>query len=431
MKTIFLSIFLSINFFQITKQNSCESYSTCISCSFNNHCEWINNECITSTSNRIIKKWYEKIDICMYDKTTINNMNNYCIQDDLTIKSIDYNGNFIPENKELYCFFEIKKKDFENKKIKIDFDSYNIFSNNLLYNEGKNGKIKRYSSITYQFSDRDNLINLKNKYNTIVKNTISIYFRFLILDNSDKTSNKDYDKSLFTLNLKYEKSLENYNKIMITVIIIFSLLTSSLIFLIILFIFPKNQIDNNNNNNSNNNNNNSNNNSNSINISNNIRNNNIIVFFNDNIIINNHHREIINEIEYNRLSRNKKTLERILKTIKYNSIQHDNLYNNVCTICFDNFLPQEEIVVLPCNHVFHSECIKKWLEATLEDPICPNCKFNVINHPIDNNEISSDISQNNNENNINDNLNNNNNNNNNNDNIIIIIIIMIIIIMII
>ena len=389
MKKISFIIFLSINIFQITKQQSCESYKSCISCSLNRNCKWDNNLCINSNSNSIIKIWYEQIDICLKDKTTNENKNNYCIEDDLTIKSLEHNGNYLPENKELYCYFEIKKEGFENKKIKVDFDSYNIFSDNLLYNEGKNGNIKRYVSITYKFEDRENVINVKNKYNTIIKNTYSIYLRFLIFDNSTKTSNKNYNKSLFTLNLKYDNSIDSYNKIMIVVVLIFCLLTLSLIILIILITFPKNQENNNNNSN------------------------------------NNIH-QIVNEEEYNKLIKNKKSLEKILRAIKYKDIKHDSLYNNVCTICFDTFIEEDEILVLPCNHVFHSDCIKKWLEAILEDPICPNCKLSIINYsnnnqilPNNHNENENNNNNDNNNNNNNDNLNTNeneNNNNNNNDN---------------
>ena len=383
MKTISILIFMSINFFQITKQQSCGSYTTCISCSLNRNCKWDNNLCINSDSNSIIKIWYELIDICKNDKTTNDNKNKYCIEGDLTIKSFEKNGNYL---------FEMKKSDFENKKIKVDFDSYNIFSDNLLYNEGKNGNIKRYVSITYKFEDRENVIHLKNQYNTIVKNTYSIYFRVLIFDNSTKTSNKDYNKPLFTLNLKYDNSIDSYNKIMIIVVVIFCLLTLSLIILIILFTFPKSEENNNNNDN------------------------------NNNII-----HQIVNEEEYNKLVKNKKALENILRVIKYKDIKHDSLYNNVCTVCFDNFVEEDEILVLPCNHVFHSDCIKKWLEAILEDPMCPNCKLSIINSQINNGKLSINRNENNNNsehltthdneiNNNNDNNNENNNNNNNNNN---------------
>ena len=67
-----------------------------------------------------------------------------------------------------------------------------------------------------------------------------------------------------------------------------------------------------------------------------------------------------------------------LKYFKYKSIDHEKLFNTTCTICFENFSDNSNIIALSCEHAFHSECIIKWLEATLEQPICPNCKSNVL-----------------------------------------------------
>ena len=43
-----------------------------------------------------------------------------------------------------------------------------------------------------------------------------------------------------------------------------------------------------------------------------------------------------------------------------------------CVICLEDFKDKEHIICLPCIHVFHSECIKSWLER---DNACPTCKF--------------------------------------------------------
>ena len=67
-----------------------------------------------------------------------------------------------------------------------------------------------------------------------------------------------------------------------------------------------------------------------------------------------------------------------LKVLK-NSIYEENLiqkYDNKCTICFEPFiLGKTKISITPCEHIFHMECIKKWIESNGVNPFCPNCKY--------------------------------------------------------
>lgn len=49
--------------------------------------------------------------------------------------------------------------------------------------------------------------------------------------------------------------------------------------------------------------------------------------------------------------------------------------SEVCAICLDNLLEGEFCRVLPgCNHVFHLNCVDKWL---LKSPVCPVCRSSV------------------------------------------------------
>ena len=43
----------------------------------------------------------------------------------------------------------------------------------------------------------------------------------------------------------------------------------------------------------------------------------------------------------------------------------------ICTICLDNITNQLELVMLPCTHVFHSNCISVWFE---KQDFCCVCK---------------------------------------------------------
>ncbi|KNA06353.1 hypothetical protein SOVF_181820 [Spinacia oleracea] len=54
--------------------------------------------------------------------------------------------------------------------------------------------------------------------------------------------------------------------------------------------------------------------------------------------------------------------------------------SEVCAICLDNLLEGEICRVLPsCNHVFHLNCVDKWI---LKSPVCPVCRssIKVLNH---------------------------------------------------
>ena len=48
--------------------------------------------------------------------------------------------------------------------------------------------------------------------------------------------------------------------------------------------------------------------------------------------------------------------------------------NNKCVICLSEFQVGEKESTLPCLHIFHSECIEKWIR---EKKWCPVCKFDI------------------------------------------------------
>ncbi|KAG8383108.1 hypothetical protein BUALT_Bualt05G0150500 [Buddleja alternifolia] len=49
--------------------------------------------------------------------------------------------------------------------------------------------------------------------------------------------------------------------------------------------------------------------------------------------------------------------------------------SGTCSICLEEFFPANggcEVVCMPCKHIFHEDCIKKWLGTS---HYCPVCRF--------------------------------------------------------
>lgn len=92
---------------------------------------------------------------------------------------------------------------------------------------------------------------------------------------------------------------------------------------------------------------------------NNIRNemNNEVISSNETNITNNERERILNRIK----ERKKEKLLSISKKTKYKK----NKYLNVedCRICLDKFIEKDEILILPCLHIFHLKCILHWIES--------------------------------------------------------------------
>ena len=54
-----------------------------------------------------------------------------------------------------------------------------------------------------------------------------------------------------------------------------------------------------------------------------------------------------------------------------------------CVICLNDFEVGEKVMILPCVHMFHSECIRDWFEAK---DTCPICKFKLSPENINSNQ---------------------------------------------
>lgn len=67
-----------------------------------------------------------------------------------------------------------------------------------------------------------------------------------------------------------------------------------------------------------------------------------------------------------------KKMEEILKQMPYKSL---NIFNiTTCMICLESFDENAIVSQFRCKHVYHYECIKKWIEKDYQRSKCPNCK---------------------------------------------------------
>ena len=93
--------------------------------------------------------------------------------------------------------------------------------------------------------------------------------------------------------------------------------------------------------------------------------------------------EMILEEEKKNRHRKKLTEEFLANELKI-EIFNDKLNfndNDICTICFEKFvIGESKVSVTPCLHVFHHECIEKWIKEKITEPHCPNCKFSFIDY---------------------------------------------------
>ena len=61
-----------------------------------------------------------------------------------------------------------------------------------------------------------------------------------------------------------------------------------------------------------------------------------------------------------------------LEIINYNE-NNFNLKNKTCNICLDDFIKNEKIIRLKCDHYYHKKCIYSWLKKHSNK--CPICRF--------------------------------------------------------
>ena len=63
-----------------------------------------------------------------------------------------------------------------------------------------------------------------------------------------------------------------------------------------------------------------------------------------------------------------------LPVTKLNDIEKLSDENKKCTICFEIFNKDDNIIYLPCIHIYHEECIKEWFK---KQNFCPICRLKI------------------------------------------------------
>uniref|UniRef100_A0A3Q7J3D3 RING-type domain-containing protein n=1 Tax=Solanum lycopersicum TaxID=4081 RepID=A0A3Q7J3D3_SOLLC len=52
-----------------------------------------------------------------------------------------------------------------------------------------------------------------------------------------------------------------------------------------------------------------------------------------------------------------------------------SILDDDCVICFEKPGKEREVMCTPCSHMFHEDCIVKWLE---HDNSCPICRQDIL-----------------------------------------------------
>lgn len=71
----------------------------------------------------------------------------------------------------------------------------------------------------------------------------------------------------------------------------------------------------------------------------------------------------------------KKALERLKKKIgRVRFAQSELQEQATCSICVEEFKKHTWVRETPCSHLFHDECLVKWISTKVDEPDCPFCR---------------------------------------------------------
>ena len=64
------------------------------------------------------------------------------------------------------------------------------------------------------------------------------------------------------------------------------------------------------------------------------------------------------------------TDRKFIDTLKPVPYTEGSCVESTCFVCFDEFQEGKDVIILPCRHGFHKECIEPWLQMHSECPCC-------------------------------------------------------------
>ena len=79
------------------------------------------------------------------------------------------------------------------------------------------------------------------------------------------------------------------------------------------------------------------------------------------------------ERERLKMQRKMQKLEMKLHLQKYGAIKGENKQIS-CSICLEEFEETTSVRQTQCNHLFHDQCLIRWIKLKIEQPECPYCK---------------------------------------------------------
>ena len=324
-----------------SSDDNCSQYTDCFSCNAKDkQCKWNDNKCqhytqatsvwskmlscIDGESEKMISTYCgeEKIELVSHHKIiTIPNINDEYGRKYLLCRYTFQNSN--PKNN-LYCEINISKKAIESIKILIDVTH-------------KDGSPVQREIISPQY-----LVKIENAKNV----TFYVY------------QSDSFNEIPFTIELSLEKAKVSVTlMITIVLVIIVCIICGVSVYIFCQKINRRNKIlarisD-------------ARNNSNELSrIREEARNNEQLIRVLDEIVREARLKEIDNLFTH------------VMKAIPFSSSV--GKYNTSCSICLDEFKENHLVCVTECNHVFHFNCLKKWLITNVMNPKCPNCVCSLL-----------------------------------------------------
>ena len=62
--------------------------------------------------------------------------------------------------------------------------------------------------------------------------------------------------------------------------------------------------------------------------------------------------------------------EEVVEEVAASEVSEDD--GDCCPVCLNGYAASELVIELPCAHVFHEQCIARWLQ---QEPSCPQCRY--------------------------------------------------------